>query len=155
MQFIKNISIYLIEIIIIHLNIILCFWTLVLCSGLTFEVPVKVRPIKMFILYRFKKKIDRCIKIKLFLNTFQIYNHLLTEIIIKRIIWHQRREHLWQTCVSAELQRGPIRHNGAKKKLQLKRKNSLFTLQTFHYNYYWWSQSLLNRFGWEIYAFQR
>jgi hypothetical protein len=22
-------------------------------------------------------------------------------------------------------------------------------------NYYWWSQSLLNRFGWEIYAFQR
>jgi hypothetical protein len=22
---------------------------------------------------------------------------------------------LWQTCVSAELQRGPIRHNGAKK----------------------------------------
>jgi hypothetical protein len=53
----------------------------------------------------------------------------------------------WQTCVSAELQRGPIRHNGAKKKLQLKHKNSLFTLQTFHYNYYWWSQSLLNRFG--------
>ena len=42
-----------------------------------------------------------------------------------------------------------------KKKLQLKHKNSLFTLQTFHYNYYWWSQSLLNRFGWEIYAFQR
>jgi hypothetical protein len=39
-------------------------------------------------------------------------------------------------CVSAELQRGPIRHNGAKKNLQLKRKNSLFTLQTFHYNYY-------------------
>ena len=30
----------------------------------------------------------------------------------------------------------PIRHNGAKKKLQLKHKNSLFTLQTFHsYNY--------------------
>jgi hypothetical protein len=27
-------------------------------------------------------------------------------------------------------------HNGAKKKLQLKHKNSLFTLQTFHYNYY-------------------
>jgi hypothetical protein len=54
-----------------------------------------------------------------------------------------------------ELQRGPIRHNGAKKELQLKHKNSLFTLQTFHYNYYWWSQSLLNRFGWEIYAFQR
>jgi hypothetical protein len=51
------------------------------------------------------------------------------------------------TCVSAELQRSPIRHNGAKKKLQLKHKNSLFTLQTFHYNYYWWSQSLLNRFG--------
>ena len=42
-----------------------------------------------------------------------------------------------------------------KKKLQLKHKNSLFTLQTFHYNYYWWSQSLLNWFGWEIYAFQR
>ena len=42
-----------------------------------------------------------------------------------------------------------------KKKLQLKHKNSLFTLQTFHYNYYWWSQPLLNRFGWEIYAFQR
>ena len=38
----------------------------------------------------------------------------------------------------------------SKKKLQLKHKNSLFTLQTFHYNYYWWSQSLLNRFGWEI-----
>ena len=37
-----------------------------------------------------------------------------------------------------------------KKKLQLKHENSLFTLQTFHYNYYWWSQSLLNRFGWEI-----
>ena len=54
-----------------------------------------------------------------------------------------------------ELQRGPIRHNGAKKKLQLKHKNSLFTLQTFHYNYYWWPQSLLNRVGWEIYAFQR
>jgi hypothetical protein len=36
----------------------------------------------------------------------------------------------------AELQRGPIRHNGATKKLQLKHKNSLFTLQTFHYNYY-------------------
>ena len=34
------------------------------------------------------------------------------------------------TCVSAELQRCPIRHNGAKKKLQLKHKNSLFTLQT-------------------------
>jgi hypothetical protein len=34
--------------------------------------------------------------------------------------------------VSAELQRGPIRHNGAKKKLQLKHKTSLFTLQTFH-----------------------
>jgi hypothetical protein len=33
-------------------------------------------------------------------------------------------------------QRGPIRHNEAKKKLQLKHKNSLFTLQTFHYNYY-------------------
>jgi hypothetical protein len=93
MQFIKNIYIYLIEIIIIHLNIILCFWTLVLCSGLTFEVPVKVRPVKIFILYRFKKKIDICIKIKLFLHTFQIYNHLLTKIIIKRIIWHQRREH--------------------------------------------------------------
>ena len=43
----------------------------------------------------------------------------------------------------------------SKKKLQLKHKNSLFTLQTFHCNYYWWSQSLLNRFGWEIYAFQR
>ena len=42
-----------------------------------------------------------------------------------------------------------------KKKLQLKHKNSLFALQTFHYNYYWWSQSLLNPFGWEIYAFQR
>jgi hypothetical protein len=42
----------------------------------------------------------------------------------------------------------------SKKKLQLKHKNSLFTLQTFHYNNYWWSQSLLNRFGWEIYAFQ-
>jgi hypothetical protein len=35
-----------------------------------------------------------------------------------------------------ELQRGPIRHNGAEKKLQLKHKNSLFTLQTFHYNNY-------------------
>ena len=56
------------------------------------------------------------------------------------------REHFWgissynnvapvTTCVSAELQRGPIRHNGAKTKLQLKHKNSLFTLQTFHYNY--------------------
>jgi acetyl/propionyl-CoA carboxylase alpha subunit len=33
-------------------------------------------------------------------------------------------------------QHGPIRHNGAKKELQLKHKNSLFTLQTFHYNYY-------------------
>ena len=42
-----------------------------------------------------------------------------------------------------------------KKKLQLKHKNSLFMLQTFHYNYHWWFQSLLNRFGWEIYAFQR
>jgi hypothetical protein len=31
---------------------------------------------------------------------------------------------------------GRARHNGAKKKLQLKHKNSLFTLQTFHYNYY-------------------
>jgi hypothetical protein len=58
-------------------------------------------------------------------------------------------------CVSAELQRGPIRHNGAKKKLQLKHKNPLFTLQTFHYNYYWWSQLIflfllsvrLNGFG--------
>jgi hypothetical protein len=38
--------------------------------------------------------------------------------------------------VDAELQRGPIRHNGAKKKLKLKHKSSLFTLQTFHYNYY-------------------
>jgi hypothetical protein len=62
---------------------------------------------------------------------------------------------LWQTCVSAELQSGPIRHNRAKNKLQLKHKNSLFTLQTFHYNYYWWSQSLLYRFGWEMYTFQR
>ena len=62
---------------------------------------------------------------------------------------------LWQTCVSAELQSGPICHNGAKNKLKVKNKNSLFTLQTFHYNYYWWSQSLLNRFGWEMYAFQR
>ena len=43
----------------------------------------------------------------------------------------------------------------SKNKFQLKHKNSLFTLQTFHYNYYWWSQSLLNRFGWKIYAFQR
>jgi hypothetical protein len=33
------------------------------------------------------------IKIKLIVQAFQIYNHLLTEIIIKRIIWHQRREH--------------------------------------------------------------
>jgi hypothetical protein len=41
-----------------------------------------------------------------------------------------------RTCVSAELQHGPIRHNGAKKNLQLKHKNSLFTLQAFHYNYY-------------------
>jgi hypothetical protein len=38
--------------------------------------------------------------------------------------------------IRGELQRGPIRHNGAKKKLQLKHKNSLFTLQTFHYNNY-------------------
>ena len=28
------------------------------------------------------------------------------------------------TCVSAELQRGPIRHNGATKKLQLKHKKT-------------------------------
>jgi hypothetical protein len=35
-----------------------------------------------------------------------------------------------------ELQHSLIRHNGAKKKLQLKHKNSLFTLQAFHYNYY-------------------
>jgi hypothetical protein len=34
----------------------------------------------------------------------------------------------------------------SKKKVQLKHKNSIFTLQAFHYNYYWWSQSLLNRF---------
>jgi hypothetical protein len=53
----------------------------------------------------------------------------------------------WQTLSHSG---GPIRHNGAKKKLQLKHKNSLFTLQTFHYNYYWWSQSLLYRFGWEV-----
>jgi hypothetical protein len=33
------------------------------------------------------------IKIKLIVQAFQIYNYLLTEIIIKRIIWHQRREH--------------------------------------------------------------
>jgi hypothetical protein len=52
-----------------------------------------IKFVKIFILYRFKKKIDICIKIKLFLNTFQIYNYLLTEISIKRIIWHQRREH--------------------------------------------------------------
>jgi hypothetical protein len=31
-------------------------WTLVLCSGLIYEVPVKVRPVKMFILYKLKKK---------------------------------------------------------------------------------------------------
>jgi hypothetical protein len=29
-------------------------------------VPVKVHPVKIFILYRFLKKIDICIKIKLF-----------------------------------------------------------------------------------------
>jgi hypothetical protein len=33
------------------------------------------------------------IKIKLIVQDFQIYNHLLSEIIIKRIISHQRREH--------------------------------------------------------------
>jgi hypothetical protein len=33
------------------------------------------------------------IKIKLIVQAFQIYNYLLTEIIMKRIIWHQRREH--------------------------------------------------------------
>jgi hypothetical protein len=42
----------------------------------------------------------------------------------------------FQVTLPEEIQRGPIRHNGAKKKLQLKHKNSLFTLQTFHYNYY-------------------
>ena len=72
-----------------HLNIILCFWTLVLCSGLTFEVPVKVRPVKIFILYRFLKKIDICIKTKLFLHAFQIYNHLLTEVNVKTMIRDQ------------------------------------------------------------------
>ena len=30
----------MIEIITMHLNIILCFWTLVLCCGLTFETPI-------------------------------------------------------------------------------------------------------------------
>jgi hypothetical protein len=64
------------------------------------------------------------------------------------VMWKYNSEPLW-------LQSGPIRHNGANNKLQLKHKNSLFTLQTFHYNYYWWSQSLLNRFGLEMYAFQR
>jgi hypothetical protein len=52
------------------------------------------------------------------------------------------KRYRFPSLVSAELH---IRHNGAKKKLQLKHKNSLFTLQTFHYSYYWWSQSLLNR----------
>ena len=33
------------------------------------------------------------IKIKLIVQAFQIYNYLSPEIIIKRIIWHQRREH--------------------------------------------------------------
>ena len=33
------------------------------------------------------------IKIKLIVQAFQIYNYLLTEIIMKRIIWHQKREH--------------------------------------------------------------
>jgi hypothetical protein len=33
------------------------------------------------------------IKIKLIVLAFQIYNYLLKEIIMKRIIWHQRREH--------------------------------------------------------------
>jgi hypothetical protein len=32
------------------------------------------------------------IKIKPIVQAFQIYNYLLTEIIIKRIIWHQRRD---------------------------------------------------------------
>jgi hypothetical protein len=50
---------------------------------------------------------------------------------LKRECLHQRV--VRNTIFSAELQRGPILHNGAKKKLQLKHKNSLFTLQTFHY----------------------
>jgi hypothetical protein len=33
------------------------------------------------------------ITIKRIEQAFQIYNYLLTETIIKRIIWHQRREH--------------------------------------------------------------
>ena len=39
-------------------------------------------------------------------------------------------------CLGRATTRSHIRHNGAKQNLQLKRKNSLFTLQTFHYNYY-------------------
>ena len=56
-------------------------------------MPVKVRPVKIFILYRFKKKIDICIKIKLFLDAFQIYNHLLTEVNVKTMIRDQTQEH--------------------------------------------------------------
>ena len=97
--------------------------------------------------------------------------HLHDDIILQRVeAWAHKIRQLSLMClpgkwevtscnnvapVSVELQSGPIRHNGAKNKLQLKHKNSLFTLQTFHYNYYWWSQSLLNRFGREMYAFQR
>jgi hypothetical protein len=69
----------------------------------------------------------------------------------RKVSWNVK----WYGKYRRKVSHGPIRHIGAKKKLQLKHKNSLFTLQTFHYNYYSWSQSLLNRFGWEIYAFQK
>jgi hypothetical protein len=55
-------------------------------------VPVKVRLVIFFILYRFKKKIGICIKIKLFLHASQIYNHLLTEGNAKKIIREQTQE---------------------------------------------------------------
>jgi hypothetical protein len=66
-------------------------------------------------------------------------DNLKDNTAVKRIILYviQLSDRVYNvTCVSAELQRGPIRHNGAKKKLQLKHKHSLFTLQTFHYNNY-------------------
>jgi hypothetical protein len=81
-------------------------------------------------------------------QNLQLSDHVFINEVIKTHNVHRKKHQAPPLRHAADLT-AHIRHNGAKKKLQLKHKNSLFTLQTFHCNNYWWSQSLLNRFGWE------
>ena len=98
MQFNKNIQIYLIEIIIIHLNIMLCFQThLVSCSlfWTHFRGAGKSPSRQDFYALQVLKK-NRYMYMyqnKAVLHAFQIYNHLLTEVNVKTMIRDQTQEH--------------------------------------------------------------